>query len=308
MKTKHALKGGLVPQLRAKAEARLAEHPPTDGQGLTAEEMLYELRVHQIELEMQNEALRRAHLAMEESRDRYVELYEFAPVGYISLTDKGLIIAANLAGATLLGLERRKLLGRRFDGFVRTEDRERWQKQSIDLMRGAAHAEIELGLDRGDASVVHVRADCRRAALGGVMPVVHITLADISAHRRTELEAARQLRRIEALLRQAHDCIFMLDADTRIVAVSDACLASYGYSRGEFLAMTAADLRVAEVRAEAPNLRSLTQPGALSYRTWHCRKDGSRFPVEVGATMIELDDERSYQAVVRDISTVVGKP
>ena len=308
MDSRRAAEGEMVLQLRAKAEAALGRDPPSATPGRTAEELLYELRVHQVELEMQNEALRRAHLAMEESRDRYVELYEFAPVGYISLTEKGLIVAANHAAATLLGRERNKLLGGSFDACIlRADDRARWQRLFAAMMLGAVDTAIELGLAHGDHGVVHVRIDCRSGALGGVMPVLHVTLADISARRRAEFETSRQLRRSEALLRHAHDCIFMLDADTRIVAVSDSCKKAYGYSRGEFLSMTAADLLVAEVRAEAPNLRSLTPPGSLSYRTWHCRKDGSRFPVEVGATMIELDGERCYQAIVRDISAVVGK-
>ena len=66
--------------------------------------------------------------------------------------------------------------------------------------------------------------------------------------------------------------------------------------------MKADDLRVAELRDTMPRLQSLTQPGSLSYRTWHCRKDGSRFQVEVGATMIELDGQRSYQAIIRAVN------
>ena len=300
--------------LRAAAEARLqaavaaeaslqatvaaSSAPPADADLLR---LVHELQVHQIELEMQNESLRRAHLAMEEARDHYVEFYELAPVGYVSLTDKGRIVAANITAAELLGVDRKTLLGRRFDALVRADDRERCQQLFSSLLQSDASAQIELALERADAGMVHIRLDCRRAVLGGVLPVVHVALADISERKRAELEAACQLRRIESLLQHAHDCILMLDADTRIVTVSDSCLATYGYSRAQLLSMKAAELRVPELRGVAPDLHSLTKPGSLSYRTWHCRQDGSRFPVEVGATLIELDGERSYQAIVRDI-------
>ena len=94
--------------------------------------------MHQIELEMQNEELRRAHLALEESRDRYVDLYEFAPVGYLTLTGEGLISEVNLTGATLLGEERKKMLQRRFARFVTPEDSDRYHRLFIE--RDAASA------------------------------------------------------------------------------------------------------------------------------------------------------------------------
>jgi PAS domain-containing protein len=68
---------------------------------------LHELQVHQIELEMQNEELRRAQLTTEESRDRYADLYEFAPIGYFTLTRTGMVFEVNLTGAEMLGVERK---------------------------------------------------------------------------------------------------------------------------------------------------------------------------------------------------------
>src|SRR6516165_3694942 len=81
-------------------------------------ELVDELRVHQIELELQNEELRQAQLQLAESRDRYSDLYEFAPVGYVTLDRQRRIIESNLTAASLLGIERIHLVGVDISRFV----------------------------------------------------------------------------------------------------------------------------------------------------------------------------------------------
>ncbi len=106
--------------LRAEAENRLRvqEKPRpflTEGD---ARRLLHELEVHQIELEMQNEELREARAEIEAGLDRYADLYDFAPVGYFTLSPEGKILQLNLAGARLLGTERARLMDARFGSFV----------------------------------------------------------------------------------------------------------------------------------------------------------------------------------------------
>jgi len=177
------------PHLRREAETQADNSPRDELLARPAEELLHELQVHQIELEMQNDALRQAELALAESRDRYVGLYEFAPVGYLTLSTDGMIEGINLTGATLLGKERKKLLQSRFTPLVIAEDRDRWIRHFMDVKQADGGRSVELALQRDDGTVLHARLDCAR--MEGSTPGVRIALSDIS--ERKQAEAARVL-------------------------------------------------------------------------------------------------------------------
>ena len=113
-------------QLRAAAEANLAQRPPGLAPGGDdAQRLLHELQVHQVELEMQNETLRQKQDELVAMRDRYVDLYDFAPVGYMTLTADGMIEEVNVTAVKLVGAERKDLLQRRFTSLVIAEDQNR---------------------------------------------------------------------------------------------------------------------------------------------------------------------------------------
>ena len=113
-------------ELRRRAQARLraaaAKGAPAPA-GADARRILHELRVHQIELEMQNEELRQSRAEVEAGLERYTDLYDFAPVGYLTVGRDGTIRQVNLTGSRLLGVARGRMAGRRFGEFVAEPDR-----------------------------------------------------------------------------------------------------------------------------------------------------------------------------------------
>ena len=154
----------------------------------SAIELLRELQVHQAELEVQNENLRLSQIALEESRDRYVDLYEFAPVGYLTLTHAGLIADVNLTGADMLGEDRRKLLQRRFARFVAPEEVERWQRCFLHALKHGEKQSCELSLKRSDGTALATYLDFRRTATGSSVPTLRISLTDITDRKRAQVE------------------------------------------------------------------------------------------------------------------------
>src|ERR1700677_217995 len=93
-------------ELRRRAEARLSKWRSDPKLDPESQRLLHELEVHQIELEMQNAELHKARDELEAALENYTDLYDFAPVGYFSVDESGVILASNLTGAALLGIER----------------------------------------------------------------------------------------------------------------------------------------------------------------------------------------------------------
>ena len=156
------------------------------------------------ERELAQAAIRKAHrkarAELDVSRDRYMDLYDFAPVGYLTLSTDGLIVQANLTGADLLGVEREHLLSMRFDHFVAPTDAARWNENFHHALLHGGKLRLELGLrsDSAPSAVMHVQIDCLRVDAQSSAPRVRVSLTDISDRK----EAEADLRRFEARLQE----------------------------------------------------------------------------------------------------------
>ncbi|MEK6201822.1 MAG: response regulator [Desulfobulbaceae bacterium] len=189
-------------ELRNKAEARLLESRGAVEERLSAEEaqlLLHELQVHQIELEMQNEELRRAQHDIDALRARYFDLYNLAPVGYVTLSEQGMIVEANLTSANLLGVTRSALVKRPFSHFVFAEDQDRYylyRKQLIET--GGAPQECELRLLRADGSFFWLHLQAISARETETTTECRIVMRDIMEQRQLE-ERLREAQKVEAI-------------------------------------------------------------------------------------------------------------
>jgi PAS domain S-box-containing protein len=182
--------------LRQKAEAALRRKAPQLSSQLEAhslEEMrqtLQELQIYQIELEMQNEELRRSQVALDAERARYFDFYNLAPVGYISVSEGGLIVEANLTLATLLGIDRGALLKQRITRFILNEDVSAYYLLHKKLIENAGPQRCELRMQKSDGTQfwAHLAATAEQADDGVVLRVV---LSDITERKQVEAEVRR---------------------------------------------------------------------------------------------------------------------
>jgi PAS domain S-box-containing protein len=202
-------------ELRQRAEARLdAGHdaPVVDREPIAADSLrlIHELQVHQIELELQNEELLHARSELEESLARYSDLYEFAPVGYLTLDQVGGIRQLNLTGTRLLGQDRARLLGSRMALLVTAESRRILAAFLARVFETRTTQACDLVLARQGAEALTVQVTAT-ASLDGQECRAAVT--DITARRRAEELTAVHLRlqefsvthSISELLQQALD-------------------------------------------------------------------------------------------------------
>jgi len=183
---------------RAEEDARFPETEDLDA--LSPEQIrrtFHELRVHQIELEMQNEELRRTQAELGAAQARYIDFYDLAPVGYLTLSEPGLILEANLTAATILGVTPDALVERPFTRFVLPEDQDLHYLHTKRLCEtGAADATsapqagapqtYELRMLQGDGTAFWAHLEVTAARDAGGAPVRHIVMSDITERKRAE--------------------------------------------------------------------------------------------------------------------------
>jgi PAS domain S-box-containing protein len=198
-------------QLRVDAEARFSLSPrlPPELEKMTYEKLVEELRVHQIELEMQNEELKAAQLTLEkEARDQYADLYDFAPIGYFTFNRDALIVETNLVGGTLLGVARQDLINQRFRKFIAPSDIDRWDRHITSIFQHGIKQHCALLLSRADGSTFYAHFESIRVDLPAIenKPLefaMRTVITDITESKQAESqrETAREaLKENEALL------------------------------------------------------------------------------------------------------------
>lgn len=193
-------------ELRKRAEetARRKATASSESVGIMAPEQmmqtLHELQVHQIELEMQNEELRRTQSELDAIRERYFNLYDLAPVGYCTLSEKGMILESNLTAATLLGTERSELNCKPFSRFIAQEDQDTYYLQLRKLFKTGEPSQCELHMVKKDKSPLWVTIDMIIARNDDSEPLCRVALCDITKRKRAEEEK----NELEAQLQQAH--------------------------------------------------------------------------------------------------------
>lgn len=261
-------RAGPAPAAPAATTAQLADNP---------RRLLHELEVYQVELELQNEQLEAARAWIEAALASYTELYDYAPVPYLTLSRLGVIVETNLAGARLLGIERARMLDKRLDRFIVDADRQRMAACLKAIFSTATDGLCELALITSDGSLRTVEMRAALANSGDICRAVLIDVSARSAH-------ARHMARLGDVFSLAREAMCIRDDAGIIVDVNAAFTALSGYARTQVVGRHARMLRC---ESEAPVLEASVAHALASVGNW---RGLARHRHRNGATYLVMED------------------
>ncbi len=234
-------------ELRLRAEERTRAKTADLKQSRGEDEMcrlVQELEVHQVELEMQNEELLGVQEELERARDTYTELYDFAPIGYFTLDDQGLIREVNLAGAQLLGKERPRVVNKPLAEFIAdAAGKEAFSQHLESVLQIEDTQKCDINLKGKNGRQIHgqfqsVRLSARDCETPYVLTaIVDNTTAKLAAERLKEVSFQQQ-----AILNNILDSVWLKDLEGRYVIVNNSFCQALAVSPEELLGKTDFDV------------------------------------------------------------------
>ena len=264
--------------------ATLAPLSPAD-----AHRLLHDLQVHQIELELQNEELRRAQDALEASRARYFDLYDLAPVGYFTLNENGLILEANLTGATLLDVARSALVKQTLSRFIVSEDADSYYLHCRQLFRTGMPQSFELRISGKDGVPFTAWMEAALAPDERDMRTCRIVVSDITERKAIQEKLRRSQNLLHVAGRMAHVGGWAIKFPDNELTWSDEICEILDFPKGTVPSL-----------AEALALYSHASYEIISAAIKSCGQDGTPFDCE-----LEISTARRRQLNVRAIGHAI---
>lgn len=268
-----------------------------------ARRLLNEMHIKQTQLETLNEELRRARAAAEASQERYFDFYNVAPVGYLTLTTKSVIIEANLTMASILGMSRESLLRQPLIRFVYQEDQSGYHAHIKELFITGASEACEFRLLNKNGDTVWIRMEALLVRSSDNQELCHAVISEITELKTTE----ETLRESEAKYRQLFDiesdALFLIDSQSgKLLEANLAAVSLYGYSRDELLNMRHVDLSAEPEETEKATVEAGSIGTVFIPLRYHRKKDGTKFPVEINSASLLWKGRPAIMPAIRDIS------
>jgi PAS domain S-box-containing protein len=254
--------------------------------------LVHELQVHQIELEMQNDELRRTQMELEASRDRYLDLYDFSPVGHLTMDTHGTIVEANLKIVAMLGHPRKELIGQSVARFFASEDQDIVHRHYQEVLKTGTPqtCELHLGENDGTISCLFLKSHAVHDDTGH-MTHWRTAFLDITERKVAEEELRKSEMRLQAILENSPGMVFLKDVEGRYLLVNRQFERAFHMPREQVVGKTDEAIFVPEQAAmfRANDLKVLQGGVPIEFEEVSMHYDGphtclvSKFPLYVGS-------------------------
>jgi len=275
-----------------------------------AQVLVHDLRIHQIELEMQNEELRQAQIKLEELKDKYLDLYDFAPVGYMTLNDRGLILEANLTAVGLLGMDRTSLIKMFFSRFVCQEFTDTFYLYLQQVFQSQSKQACEIKLTRKDGTVFYAQLESIPVQdENGQFNRCRAVLTDITERKLMEEELKKSEERYRGVFNNAVVGIMLVTEPGRFMQANSSLQDMLGYTEEELKMLSVFDITFPEdIQISKEKLDALKQSDLSAYRIEkrYVRKDGALLWVDLSVSAIR-DSEGQHIATIGVISNITDR-
>jgi two-component system, cell cycle sensor histidine kinase and response regulator CckA len=280
----------------------IKEKLPQDSRSL-----LQELKVHQIELQMQNEELRSVQEQLEASRERYFDLYDLAPIGYITLDEKGLVQEANLTAAKLMGVARSALVRHPLVRFILPADKDIFYHHHRELFNTGSLQTCEFRMLCSDGTSFWVEMEASAGQDSDGSPMCRAMILNITERKEAEETLKKSGESYRTIFEAANDAIFVHDPQTgSILDVNKKMCEMYSYTHEEALKLDVGDLSEGSPpysRKEAvEQVKKAYRKGPQLFEWMAKDRTGRLFWVEVNLKLAIIGGEERIIAIVRDIT------
>lgn len=268
----------------------------------TMKNIVHELRVHQIELELQNEEMRRSKLELEYAKSRYFELYDLAPVGYLTLNEKGLITEANLRIAEMMNIGRKDFLGCAISHFLHKQDQDVYYLLRKKFLITTAPQSCELRMVRANGSFFWAKLVATQ--VGDESGTVHLIVTDIDAHKKEQIEEKNQTNFIRAVADSVPGLFGYWDTNLRCVFANEGYLEWFGKPEEKMLGITMQELMGEELFAKnEPYIRAALAGANQQFERELTKPNGERGSVLVQYNVHSVNGVvKGFFALVTDIT------
>lgn len=278
------------------------------------QQLVHELQVFQIELEMQNEELRRSQMELEAARDRYVDLYDFSPAGHLTLDRAGTIVEASLRAGMLLGLNRKELIQQSFARFLVSEDQDRWHRHVQEVLKAGTRqtCELRLRIKTGESCCLYLESLAVHEE-GGHITHWRTSLLDISDRKRAEQELAVHRAQLDAIIETAMDAIITVDEGERVLLFNRAAQSMFGCQAADAIGQPLDRFIPERFREAHHGHMSLFAGGSVPSRAmqragtlYGLRLNGEEFPIEASISRVLVAGKTLFTVILRDVTERVG--